>query len=69
MTIIYKVSIETESGHDWEKIRQIFDGVDSPMTEPYSYKIKRSDTMKQVECNRDLDFIKGVFTERLDSYK
>ena len=60
MRTVYKVSIETESGHDWDKIRQIFDGVNSPMTEPYSYNIKRSDTMKQVECNRGWAFIQGL---------
>ncbi len=57
MTIVYKVYIETESGHDWDKIREIFDGGNSPMTQPYSYKIKRSDTVKRVECNRDWDVI------------
>jgi len=63
MALVYEVQIKTESGHDWEKIRQIFDGVNSPMTEPYSYKIKRSDKyipsgMPVVDCNRDRDFIK-----------
>ena len=56
--MIYKILVETNCYEDWQRVRDIFDNSrTTPMTQPYRFDIKMSDTWRQIKVNRDQKYL------------